>query len=117
MTALPLTNLITQTAAKSVSFTTIVAQFGDGYMQRAGDGINDKKESWNIMYDNLDQTQRNALWVFIDSVKSTDVIEWTAPSDVVEKDWIIDPEGTISEQAKTGAIYTVSFTLIRAFDL
>lgn len=117
MTALPLQNFITQTAVKSANFTTITAQFGDGYMQRAVDGINDKKESWNITYDNVNLNQRDSIWVFIDSVKMSDVIEWTAPGDLLEKKWIIDPEGTINEQAKTGDIYTVGFTIMRVFDL
>lgn len=117
MTALPLTNLITQSSAKTVTFKTITAQFGGGYMQRADDGINDKREMWIIQYDNLNQTDRDTLWVFIDIVKTSKIIEWTAPGDLVEKKWIIDPENTISEQAKAGSIYTVSFTLRRMFDL
>jgi phage-related protein len=117
MTALPLTTYITQTAQKTVKYTTITSQFGDGYMQRAGDGINKKGENWLITYDNLDQTQRDLLWVFIEIVQQSDVIEWTAPGDLVEKKWIIDPASDIAEQAKAGAIYTVRFTLKRVFDL
>lgn len=117
MTALPLTTYITQTAQKTVKFSTITAQFGDGYMQRAGDGINKKQEMWSITYDNLDQTQRNILWVFIEIVQQTAVIEWTAPGDLTEKNWVIDPETDINEQAKAGAIYSVRFTLKRVFDL
>ena len=117
MTALALTNLITQSAAKTAKYTTITAQFGDGYMQRAVDGINDKQETWSISYDNLNLTNRNLLWLFIEQVKMTGVIEWTAPGDLLEKKWVIDPEGTISEQAKAGAIYTVNFSLKRVFDL
>ena len=85
MTALPLLNLITQSSAKTVNFKTITAQFGDGYMQRAVDGINDKRELWIIQYDNLNQTDRDTLWVFIDQVKSSNIIEWTAPGDSSEK--------------------------------
>jgi len=117
MTALALTNLITQTAQKTVRYATLTAQFGDGYMQRAVDGINDKQESWSIIYDNLNQTNRDALWVFIEQVKMSAVIEWTAPGDLTEKKWIIDPSADISEQAKAGSIYTVGFTLKRVFDL
>jgi len=117
MTALPLTDFIVQTAAKTVKYTTIVAQFGDGYMQRAGDGINKQQEGWQITYDNLNQTERDVLWAFINVVEQTEVIEWTAPGDIAQKNWVIDPEGSISEQAKAGAIYTVSFPLKRVFDL
>lgn len=117
MVALAQQDRITQTAAKEVNYTTIIAQFGDGYLQRAGDGINKKKEAWSITYDNLNQTERDILWVFIEIVQMSEVIEWTAPGDLVEKKWIIDPETTINEQAKAGAIYTVSLTLKRIFDL
>jgi phage-related protein len=117
MTALPLTQFIIQSAQKSVNYATLVAQFGDGYMQRAGDGINKKQEMWSITYDNMNQTERDILWIFIESVQMSDVIEWTAPGDLAEKKWIIDPETKITEQAKAGAIYTVGFTLQRVFDL
>ncbi len=108
---------IAQTSGKQVNYTTMIAQFGDGYMQRAGDGINKKKEVWTILYDNLNQTERDILWVFIEQVQMSDVIEWTAPGDLAEKKWIIDPESTITEQAKAGALYSVTLTLKRVFDL
>ena len=117
MTALPLQDFIIQSALKTVKYATIAAQFGDGYMQRAGDGINKKQENWSITYDNLDQTQRDEVWVFIEIVEQSDVIEWTAPGDLSEKNWIIDPETDINEQAKAGDIYTIRFTLKRVYDL
>ncbi len=117
MTALPFTDLIIQTASKRVKFATITAQFGDGYMQRAGDGINKELENWSITWDNLNQTERDIIWAFIDVVQMSEVIEWQAPGDLVEKNWIIDPESEIGEQAKSGDIYTVSLTLKRVYDL
>lgn len=116
MTALPIPGKIIQSAQKSVNFTTIVAQFGDGYMLRAGDGINDKTEKWSITYDNLESAERDTIWVFLDLVKMSAVIEWTAPGDLTSKNWIVDPESEITEQAKTGDIYTISFGLKRVFD-
>lgn len=117
MTALPFPSYITQTAQKTVKYTTITAQFGDGYLQRAGDGINKKQETWNVTYDNLSQTQRDLLWIFIEQVQMSDVIEWTAPGDLSQKKWIIDPETDIGEQAKAGEIYSIRLTLKRVYDL
>ena len=116
MTALPIPSKIIQTAQKAVKFTTITAQVGDGYMLRAADGINDKTEMWSITYDNLASAERDVIWVFLNLVKMSAVVEWTAPGDLVEKNWIVDPESEIAEQAKTGDIYSISFTLKRVFD-
>jgi phage-related protein len=117
MATLVLQNRITQTSSKTYKFNTIIANYGDGYMQRAGDGINKKRESWALIYDNLTQTERDTLATFIDSVGMNDTIEWTAPGDATEKKWIIDPESEIMEVAKTGDIYSISFTVKRVFDL
>lgn len=117
MAALPLQNRITQTSQKAYTFNTIVAQYGDGYMQRAGDGINKKREKWSLIFDNLTQTERDTLATFIDQVQMADTIEWTAPGDLTEKKFIIDPESEITEIAKTGDIYSLSLTIMRVFDL
>lgn len=36
--------------AGSSSFRVLSAQFGDGYKQSVGDGINNKMESWNLSF-------------------------------------------------------------------
>lgn len=117
MATLVLQNRITQTSQKSYRFNTIVANYGDGYTQRVGDGINKKREKWNIIFDNLTQTERDTLATFIDQAQSENTIEWTAPGDATEKKWIIDPESEVTEVAKTGDIYSITFTLMRVFDL
>lgn len=35
----------------SVNFKTRKARFGDGYVQRVGDGLNNKAQSWAITFD------------------------------------------------------------------
>lgn len=37
-------------AEAQVSHRTLTAQFGDGYTQRAGDGINTRKEVWPLTF-------------------------------------------------------------------
>lgn len=37
-------------ASAAVGFSTQKAQFGDGYKQAVGDGINNKSESWNLVF-------------------------------------------------------------------
>ena len=40
----------TNAAANEVGFRVRTAQFGDGYAQEAGDGINGKEESWTLTF-------------------------------------------------------------------
>jgi phage-related protein len=117
MALLPLQNRITQTSAKTYMFKTIVAKYGDGYIQRAGDGINKKREMWSLVFDNLTQTERDVLALFIDQVQMSDTIEWTAPGDSTEKKWVIDPESEIVEVAKSADIYSITMSIMRVFDL
>ena len=45
-TALPLSTRITIDSEKTVVFSDITAQFGDGYEQVAPKGINNIRENW-----------------------------------------------------------------------
>lgn len=49
----------------SFTFRTLTAQFGDGYAQRAGDGINLRKGSWALEFVGT-STKILAIKVFLD---------------------------------------------------
>ena len=116
MTALALQDSISQSSNHTKKYNTIVTQYGDGYIQRASDGINTQKEVWNILYDNLTSAQVVTLQAFFDTVGMFGVIEWAPPNEV-EKKWIIDPDSEINFQDKAGDISDVTFSLRRIYDL
>ena len=37
------------------------ADFGDGYTQRTSDGINERKENWNLSWDTLKDADANTI--------------------------------------------------------
>lgn len=53
--------------SRQVSFATLKANFGDGYSQRARDGINSKMESISIAFNNRDYKEGNLIAKFLDS--------------------------------------------------
>ena len=120
MTALVLQDSISQMSTHSKSYTTLITQYGDGYIQRAVDGINTEVEVWSIVFDNLSASDYATMLSFLDTVKMAGVMEWAPTSDgspVVTKKWIIDPETDVTIVNKAGQIYDVSLTLMRVYDL
>lgn len=67
----------------TASFSTIDAQFGDGYSQSAADGINNKGQSWSVRLRGLDspgcvQTENMlAVEAFLDARGGWQSFEWT----------------------------------------
>ena len=39
----------------------IVSAYGDGYEQRAANGVNSRYDEWNVQWNNLNLTDRNDL--------------------------------------------------------
>jgi len=113
--AMPLTNYISQSSSGNSSFRTIVAQFGDGYSQRAADGINTKEEAWSVVWENITEAQLTTLRSTFDSVEGYDYLTWTAPGDSTEKKWRIS--GAINISAASGDYYSVSAQITRVYDL
>ena len=87
--ALPLTNKISDQSTKSYSYKTLSAGYGDGYSQRANDGINNKVETWTVKYVPLLQADRNTVMTVFDTVQGVDYVTWTPPGDSTSKKYVI----------------------------
>ncbi len=111
-TALPLTDLISQGSTRKRKFRVLKAQFGDGYLQTAPDGVNHQIDQWNLIFANLTLTDRATLWSAIETVGASDYLTWTPPGDTAKK-WKIVSE--ISESPQSGDIYTISFDVMEVF--
>lgn len=57
----------------------LLAQFGDGYEQRAGDGINTNPQEWDLTFENLGDTDADALLGQLDGYGAVTSFTWTPP--------------------------------------
>ena len=74
------------------TFRTLEAQFGDGYKQSVGDGINIKRESWDVSFRgtwarNSNETVSNRVYIsevktFLDTLQGFHPFRWTPKNGV-----------------------------------
>lgn len=60
-------------------------QFGRGYSQRAGDGINNIEETWNIVLDVLSVADADAIEAFFEARGGHESFNWTPPGGTAGK--------------------------------
>lgn len=112
---MPLPDKILRESSKSVSFKTIKASYGDGYSQRAPDGLNYRKESWEVKWAALTKEEMLAVTTDLDSVGGHGVIIWVPCDDVVSKKFInSDSKYSVT---RAGAMYSISISLEQVFDV
>lgn len=58
------------------------AKFGDGYEQRAEDGLNSLPEKWDLQFINRDTTEGDAIDAFLKTHKGVSYFQWTTPQAV-----------------------------------
>jgi len=95
-------------------FRTLKANFGDGYKQRAGDGINTKTKKYNLSWSNLDTDEINAIISFLDGQAGYIAFEYTLPGDSSAQKFICED---YSETWEQGNLKGVSAVFELVFDL
>lgn len=60
-------------------------QFGKGYSQRAGDGINNIAETWNVILAVRNNTDANAIEAFFEARAGHESFDWTPPGGLAAK--------------------------------
>jgi len=117
--ALPLTDRISQSALLNETYRVKKAQFGNGYSQRAKDGINNKVQVWQLVFSALDATETATLRDALDSTEGTDYITWTpylsTGSPAEEKRFVLD--GQIEYGVLSGDRQDVRVVLQEVFDV
>jgi phage-related protein len=58
------------------------AKFGDGYRQRAGDGINSSPETWNLRFAARDAADAQAMLDFLGARAGVQSFQWIAPDNM-----------------------------------
>lgn len=65
-------------AEADTSFRVRKAQFGDGYEQVSGDGLNTKKQQWSLNFTG-NESYISAITDFLDSHEGTRAFQWKPP--------------------------------------
>lgn len=112
--ALPLSTEISQASQGETEYRILEVQYGNGYSQRALDGLNASMSSWNVSWENIPFAQFQALVAAFDAAYGIDYFTWQAPGDATTKKWIVQKW---SRAAASGNYYSVSATLKQVFDI
>src|SRR5579864_69880 len=59
----------------------LVASFGDGYSQRSADGINNNRQIWTNVWENMLLSEYTNLCNFLDSMAGIGAFTWSPPQD------------------------------------
>jgi phage-related protein len=114
---LPISNKITIDSSKTVVFSDMAAQFGDGYEQVAAKGINNVRENWSIEWGGLTTTEKDTIVAVLNSVGSWGLLLWTPCGETTQKKYRMTRDGYSVKREGSNAIFTVSCTLRQVFDL
>lgn len=93
----------------------LVAQFGDGYTQRAGDGLNTLRRRYDsLRWDNLTAAEADAITGFFAARGGVEAFFWTPPDSQVTAKY-----RAVSWQRlrRTARAFSVQAVLIEEFDL
>lgn len=116
---MPLNTFVPATApdvglSGSNKFRTLKANFGDGYKQRAGDGINTKEKKYSLSWDNLEVSEVNDIITFLDGQAGYIAFNYTLPGDSVSQKFICED---YSETWMQGNLKGCSATFELVYDL
>jgi phage-related protein len=118
-TALPLPDRISPESGFEVESRAITNSFGDGYEQSAPDGLNANIEMWDIVYQNVSETEKNTILTALNVEGTWGVLTWTPFDQAVEKKYKRDGNYKVqySLTAESRRRYIISFKLKQRFDL
>lgn len=77
----------------STKHRILESNFGDGYKQRAGDGINTKEKKYNLTWNNMKNDDVNAIITFLDAQAGYIAFNYTLPGTVSAQKFICKEYG------------------------
>ena len=72
-------------AARSKTLKIKTAQFGDGYAQRAPDGLNSNVDGWDLNFDNITDIEADQIMLFLDTLNGVRSFKWKNPDGVLRR--------------------------------
>jgi len=115
MSSLPTSPIPAQSSTKTVNYRVTRVSFGNGYEQRSVDGLNGKRDSWRLVYENLNLTDLATLTSFFDGLGGATYFTWIPIGESVSKNWITNGDYTVT--IATGNLHTLSVPIQQVYDL
>ena len=113
--SMPLTTKISQSSGRTRDYRTIRIRYGNGYEQRAADGINATEDRWVLLWENMSLTDYNTVQNALNTSAGVDYFNWTPFGDTTSKKFVIDGQVQVSPQS--GGLYSLSVPMRQVFDL
>ncbi|PME16782.1 hypothetical protein BCV44_13345 [Vibrio cyclitrophicus] len=110
--SLPHDDLLSQNSGFVTNQSMLMIQYGDGYGQRAEDGLNNKRQIGSLTWIPLSLSERDDIQEFWQLHGAVTTWPWTAPNDV-ERLWRFT--GGISEN-NAGDKYLLSVEIAEEFE-
>lgn len=101
---------------KGIEFRTREVDFGDGYSQRAGDGLNSEFRTFNFNWEGITSDQAQEIEDFIIEQAGYRAFKYTLPDEEIERLWRPDPK-SYKKMYGNGGLYNVSFMAKEVFDI
>ncbi|MBK3798643.1 hypothetical protein GAY33_05255 [Azospirillum brasilense] len=105
---------------KSVQPRVLKAEFGDGYAQRAADGLNSRPAAWELKWDALTTAQADAVEAFFAARGGYEAFWWTPLDTVTSFKFVADSwtrTPIVSAEALTERLFSMTAKLTQVFDL
>lgn len=106
MATLPFEPKVAGDSSNSVTPRTLKIDFGDGYNQRAADGINTNPEVWQLKWD-LTGTNATTLIAFFKTHGGHTSFDWTPPRETTSQKFIVN-EWNVVPYGEQGAVITAT---------
>lgn len=107
---------ILRTAGKDMDEVLLESSFGDGYGQVAEDGLNARREIWDIEIAPLNSTLLASARSFYDTVGASKTFWWTPPGySSPQKGMIV--KKTFKETFISGSVKKIRFTIKQSFEI
>jgi phage-related protein len=97
-----------------VQTRVLKAEFGDGYGQRVADGLNPIRYTYNLSWDNLEDTDADTIEDFLIERGGYKAFYWTPPRSAVALKWVCE---TWTRVHTTAVLDTVQATFVQVFDI
>jgi phage-related protein len=101
----------TGTPVGDETYRNLKAQFGDGYEQSAGDGLNTVSESWPLTFTGVKNGYITPIRAFLRAKRGITPFYWTTPFG----DTILCKADGLSSSPVGGGVFTVTVTFRQVF--